>query len=165
MANPSTHAKDFGSTTTDKDKNKNKDTGGQNLADKAGDLANKGREMASNLADKGREVASNLADKAKDAASTAGEYAGNAAEKMTHAAGAGVRNLGETIREKGPRDGTLGTASRAVGDALQQGGRYLEEEGFSGMMEDVSELVRRYPIPAVLVGVGIGILIGRTLGS
>jgi len=84
---------------------------------------------------------------------------------MAHAAGAGVRNLGETIRDKGPSDGMLGTATRAVGDTLQQGGRYLEQEGFSGMMDDVTEMVRRNPIPAVLVGVGIGILIGRTLGS
>jgi ElaB/YqjD/DUF883 family membrane-anchored ribosome-binding protein len=33
------------------------------------------------------------------------------------------------------------------------------------MMDDVTELVRLNPLPAVLVGIGIGFLIGRTLGS
>jgi ElaB/YqjD/DUF883 family membrane-anchored ribosome-binding protein len=33
------------------------------------------------------------------------------------------------------------------------------------MMDDVTNVVRRHPLPAVLVGIGIGFLIGRTLGS
>jgi hypothetical protein len=30
---------------------------------------------------------------------------------------------------------------------------------------DVTGLIRRYPIPAVLIGLGIGLLVGRSLGK
>ena len=46
-------------------------------------------------------------------------------------------------------------------------GRYLQEEGLKGIAEDVTNLIRRNPIPALLAGVGVGFLIGRitTRGS
>jgi hypothetical protein len=33
------------------------------------------------------------------------------------------------------------------------------------MMEDVTGLIRRNPIPALLLGLGVGFLIGRALSS
>jgi ElaB/YqjD/DUF883 family membrane-anchored ribosome-binding protein len=100
-----------------------------------------------------------------EAVSNAATAAGKSADKLASATGASVKHLGETIREKGPQDGVLAGATRAVGNTLEEGGKYLEQEGISGMMDDVTELIRRNPVPAVLVGIGIGFLIGRTLGS
>jgi hypothetical protein len=76
-----------------------------------------------------------------------------------------MRNLGATIKEHTPQSGMLGSASQAVASGLEKGGRYLEKEGLSGMMDDVTDLIRRNPVPALLIGMGIGFLIGRTLGS
>jgi len=59
----------------------------------------------------------------------------------------------------------LGTPAQAVAAGLEKGGRYLEQEGLSGMMDDVTDLIRRNPVPALLIGMGIGFLVGRTLGS
>jgi ElaB/YqjD/DUF883 family membrane-anchored ribosome-binding protein len=142
MANPMSGTKDFGHGTADKLK-----------------------ETAGQAAEKAKSVASQVGDAVSNAASATATAASSTAEKLTTAAGSGVKHLGETIREKGPKEGVMGGATRAVGNTLEEGGKYLEQEGFSGMMDDVTDLIRRNPVPAVLVGIGIGFLIGRTLGS
>jgi hypothetical protein len=59
----------------------------------------------------------------------------------------------------------MGTASSAVADTLDRGGRYLQEEGLQGLGEDLTTLIRRNPIPAVLVGIAVGYLIARSVRS
>jgi hypothetical protein len=73
-----------------------------------------------------------------------------------------MQSLAGTLRDRGPHEGMLGSASTTVAGALESGGRYLQEEGFSGMMDDVAGIIRRNPIPAVLIGIGLGFLIART---
>jgi hypothetical protein len=59
----------------------------------------------------------------------------------------------------------LGRASGAVADALDRGGRYIEEKKISGMAGDVTDVIQRNPIPAVLVALGLGFFLGRALRS
>lgn len=131
----------------------------------AGKAFDKTKEAASSIGGKAKEVASAVGDMVSSAASSVGCAAGKAVEKATSATGAGVKHFGETIAEKAPESGVLGGAARAVASSLEQGGKYLEQEGFSGMIEDVTGLIRRNPMPAILVGIGLGFLIGRTLRS
>jgi hypothetical protein len=56
-----------------------------------------------------------------------------------------------------------GGASSAVADTVESSGRYLQEEGLKEMTEDVTNLIRRYPIPALLIGVAAGYLAGRAM--
>jgi hypothetical protein len=65
----------------------------------------------------------------------------------------------------GSQQGVLGGAANSVADTLDSAGRYLEEEGLSGISEDMSAMIRRNPIPALLIGVGIGFLLGRSMAS
>ena len=155
MANSS--AKDYGSSAT-------KDYGSsavEHLKETAGQVGEKIKDATAGLGSKAREAASTVGDMVSSAASSVGK----SADKATSATGSSVKHLGETIKEKGPQDGVFGTASRAVADTLEKGGKYLEQEGLSGMMDDVTELIRRNPMPAILVGIGLGFLIGRTLRS
>lgn len=46
-------------------------------------------------------------------------------------------------------------ASEAVGAATE----YFRNEGVSGMAEDVATIVKRYPLPAVLIGFGLGFML------
>lgn len=101
--------------------------------------------------------ASNVATKAKDAAT----YVGNKAEAATQSVGAGMESLGGAIREHEPMQGTLHNAGEAVADKLEGGGRYLEQHGLKGIGEDLTALIRGNPIPALLIGVGVGILLAR----
>jgi ElaB/YqjD/DUF883 family membrane-anchored ribosome-binding protein len=111
-----------------------------------------------------------VTDKAREALRTAGEQAsrvvstvGQGADQAAQAAGSGLRNLGEQLRENAPREGMLGTAAQYAASGLQQTGRYIEEQGFSGMMDDLTNVIRRNPWPAVFIGLGFGFLLGRAL--
>ena len=75
--------------------------------------------------------------------------------------GSGMKSLGDTIREKGPQSGILGSASSTVGGAMSSAGSYLEDRGLSGIGGDLTELIRRNPIPSMLLGVGLGFLLAR----
>jgi hypothetical protein len=112
------------------------------------------------IGDQARETASNLADKARDAASAVGQKA----ENVTHRVGSGLESVAGSIREHAP-SGMVGSAAAHVADSLESGGRYLREEGLSGMGHDLTELIRRNPIPALLVGVGVGFLLARVTRS
>jgi hypothetical protein len=70
-------------------------------------------------------------------------------------------SLGCAIREHEPAEGMLHNAGESIADTLRGGGRYLEQHGLKGIGEDMTNLIRRNPIPALLVGVGIGVLIAR----
>jgi len=137
----------------------------------AGQTMDKARDVAGQAVDKAKDVASQAMDKARDAASTVGgmvhdtaKTVGHKADDLTSSAGSSIKNFGDTIREHAPQ-GMLGDAAKAVAGTTKQVGSYLEEEGLSGMFEDVTSLIKRNPIPAILVGVGLGVLIGRVMRS
>jgi uncharacterized protein YjbJ (UPF0337 family) len=125
--------------------------------DLASDAAGKAKDMAGGVATRAKELAGDAAGKAKDTAA----YVGQKAEDATSAVGCGMKSLAGTIRDNAPADGPLGSASAAVADTLESGGRYLQDHGLSGLGEDMTNLIKRNPIPALLVGIGIGFLIAR----
>jgi len=117
------------------------------------------QETAGFVADKAKEVASTTADRAKDF----GRSAADAADRATAKVGSGIETVADKLRDKGPHDGVMGNATSKVADTLERGGRYLQEEGLTGMADDLTGLIKRNPIPALLVGVGIGYLIAHAL--
>jgi ElaB/YqjD/DUF883 family membrane-anchored ribosome-binding protein len=136
-----------------------------------GQTFDKARDTAANVAEKAKDVAGQAVDKAKEAASSVGgmvsdaaKNAGRKADDLTSSAGTGIKHFGDTIREHAPQ-GVLGDAAKTVASTTKQVGNYLEEEGLSGMFEDMTNLIKRNPIPAILVGVGLGVLIGRVMKS
>jgi len=132
------------------------------VADKSKDLAvavaHSAGEMASDFGHKTMEGASAVAHKVADMAS----QAGHKAEQATGAVGGGMQSLAGTMRTKGPQGGMMGAASGAVAQTLDTTGRYLKEEGLKGIGEDVSNLIRRHPLQAVLLGIGVGYLLARS---
>jgi hypothetical protein len=128
-----------------------KDKGGADVMDRAKDLA-------TSIGDRAKEAASTAAQSAGQAAS----YVGQKAEDATSTLGGSIKSLGQTIRQKTPHGGAVGDA---VANSLESAGRYIEEEGLQGMADDVTNLIRRNPVPAVLIGVGIGFLIARAMTS
>jgi hypothetical protein len=122
-------------------------------------LTDKAKDAAANVADKARETASNLGQKARDAASAVGQKA----EDATRAVGSGMESLAGSMRENLPHSGVIGGASSTVADTLETSGRYLEQEGLAGMAEDVMNFIRRNPLPAFLVGIGVGFMAARLL--
>jgi hypothetical protein len=130
---------------------------------------------------KAQELASAVALKAEDVAVDAGhkaqEWAGNVADKAQETAAAVVHKtddgiaavghqmnaLGAKVRDAAPQNGTLGSAANVVANELQAGGQYLEGHGIEAIGKDLTEVVRKHPIPSVLVGFGIGCMLGMLL--
>jgi hypothetical protein len=86
---------------------------------------------------------------------TVNTAAPDVAARLTETAGA----VGATVQE------TAATAARAVADTAKGAGGYLQAMGMDRITGDVTGLMRRYPIAAVLIGIGIGLLVGRSLGK
>lgn len=127
------------------------------------DLSEQGRQAAENVAGRAQDATSAAAERVKDMASQAAQAAREQAQAGTAAVGSGMRNLASSLREHAPHEGMLGNAASGLADSLQRGGEYLEHEGLSGILEDVGALIRRNPIPAVLVGVGVGFLLAQLM--
>jgi len=143
---------------------------GQTAQDAARAAGQKAQDFAQAAGQKAQDFAQAAGQKVQEAASTAGHKVqdaaaavGHRAEDATAAVGRGLETAADTVREKLPHEGMLGRASEAVADTLDRTGRYIEEKNIRGIANDVTEVIRRNPIPAVLVAVGLGFLLGRTL--
>jgi hypothetical protein len=129
----------------------------------AGQAADKAREAAGQAGQAIQTAAGAATQAVQNAASSTAHAVGQKAEQATSAVGHGMQSLADTVRHQGPESGFLGQASHAVADTLDQTGRYIEDRNLSGMMDDVTDLIKRNPIPALLFGLGVGFLLGRAL--
>jgi hypothetical protein len=116
--------------------------------DVASDVSSKAQDWAGNVANKAQETASAVVHKTDDGIAAVGHQ---------------MNALGEKVREAAPHNGAIGSAATAVADELQAGGHYLEGHGLEAIGKDLTDVVRRHPIPSLLVGFGLGCLLGMTL--
>lgn len=119
-----------------------------------------------------REAAASVGEMASQAGCAVGSMAsqavcdvGRKADDLTANAGLRIQGLGDRISKNAPHTGVLGNASQAVAKTVKDGGEYLEGAKFSGLTEDVAHLIRRNPIPAVLIAIGLGWFAARKLRS
>jgi hypothetical protein len=119
---------------------------------------------------KAKDAGAEAVDKAKEAAASVGEMAAQAAcavggkvDDLTASAGTEIKEFGDRLGAKAPHDGVLGHASQAVAETIHAGGKYIEDAKLSGMTNDVAKMVRRNPIPSLLIGIGVGFMIGRAM--
>jgi uncharacterized protein YjbJ (UPF0337 family) len=89
-------------------------------------------------------VAATVTTAAQDVASRVTETAGTAAAKAQEVAGA---------------------AASAVTDTVAGASTYVQEKGVQALPGDLAGLIRRYPVPALLIGLGVGFVLGRSLGA
>jgi len=125
------------------------------------DQTTQAREQVGQAVDKVRDAASHTGEAVQHAAAAVGQTA----EQAVSSVGSSMQKVADTVRDQGPNSGILGTATQSVANAIEGTGHYLEDKNLHGMMEDVTGLIKRNPIPAVLVGLGIGFLVGRALSS
>lgn len=164
MANTTTHkAQDTANKTADQAKNA-VSTGAEKAKDTAHSAIDKTREAVNTGMEKAREMAGTAYDRTKDAAQAGWDKARDTAENSSSTVGGGMESLAGTVRDYAP-GGMLGSAASTVADSLEQGGRYLREEGFSGMADDLTKTIRRNPIPSVLVAAAFGFLLARATRS
>ena len=124
------------------------------------------------LGDASKTIGGNIGEDVKDVGRQLGgkaeTFASNIADQAEHATGAVgtcMESFAETIREHSPKEGMLGSASQAISEKFEKGGQYLEEKGLKGMGEDITDLIRSNPVPALLVGIGLGFLLAKMMRS
>ena len=106
----------------------------------------------------------NLEDTARQAGSTikgAATETMASADRVTVRAGEVLESVSDNLREHLPESGTVGEMADAVSHGVKQTSVYLQEQGVSGIVEDLEVLIRRYPLQALLVGLGCGYLLSR----
>ena len=126
------------------------------FADKAKGTAASVSELASDVATAVGAMASKAACDASSIASQAACDVGKSADNLTASAGAGLQQLGDMLSKNAPHESVLGSASQAVAKSVKDGGDYLEHAKISGITEDIAHLIRRNPLPAVLIALGVG---------
>jgi uncharacterized protein YjbJ (UPF0337 family) len=85
-----------------------------------------------------------------------------AANHATSAVGEQLGSLAGMIRDKAPSEGTVGRAATAVADKLGAAGSYLQENKVEDVTGNLTDLIRRYPMPSLLMALGIGYLLARS---
>jgi uncharacterized protein YjbJ (UPF0337 family) len=78
------------------------------------------------------------------------------------AVGERIGSLADVIRDKAPHEGAVGTAATTVAEKLDVAGSYLQQKDLNHVLSDVSGMIRRYPVPSLLIGLGIGYLLARS---
>jgi len=106
---------------------------------------------------------------AQQAAGTVRQLAGEALSNVGHKAddmaaslGGSMKSLAGDIRAHSPAQETLGQLACGVADVLEHTGRFLQQEGVSGLAGELNQVIRRYPLSAVCFAVGVGFLLART---
>jgi len=135
----------------------------EHAKDAASSLAGQAGQAASSLAGQAGSALSGVAGQAGSALSGVASSVGNQVESLAGSAAKGAQSLANQVRDQGPREGYLGQATQGVASGLEQAGKYLEDKHLSGVADDFGGLIKSHPIPAVLIGLGVGFLLGRAL--
>ena len=91
---------------------------------------------------------------------------GQMAEAMIAAAQEAASRLtqtAETVRSQATE--AASTAAAAVTETVQGAGAALQARSLDQLPGDMVALVRRYPVASVLIGLGVGVLLARSLGK
>lgn len=111
----------------------------KSMTDKAADAAGGAKQEAHGLVDRVKEGASHLLD-------NAGNISGQAREKVSEWAG----EAGDVAKQAGQKvQAWAGDAYDATADKVGDFGK------------EVSSLIRKHPLPSLLIGFGVGLLVGR----
>ena len=120
-------------------------------------------EKAASVASAAGEMASHAASAVSEMATKAAGDVGKKADELTASVGAGIWGMGDKFSKNSPHTGVVGDASQAVARTIKEGGQYVEGAKLSGMADDVAHLIRRNPIPSVLIAIGLGWFVASKL--
>jgi len=124
--------------------------GGTNPMGNVQHAADKARDAARGATETARETATGVMDRARDAA-------GNVAETARDWAHSAV----DAVKD----NDAVNKASDYVQDAWETSSKYLHEHNIKDMTDEIAAVIRRNPIPALLVGVGLGFILARSMRS
>lgn len=120
-------------------------------ADKARDAMNAGIESGRQAIDEAKNAMSAGMNAAQEKASSVIGMAKGAASNVANSVSDAACYAGHKAEE----------ATSSVGGAIESTGHYLKEDGLRHIATDVTELIRRNPVPAMMIGIGLGFLVAQ----
>jgi len=99
-------------------------------------------------------------DTAKDVAGKVGDAASGAVQTVKEMAGDAASYIG---RQAHSATSAMGSGMRSVGGAIESGQKYVTEHSVSDMANDLAGVIRRNPIPALLLAAGLGFIMARAM--
>ena len=132
--------------------------------DAAQEMKQAGQETAQSIKETAADISQKAGETLKDAKAKAQEYGSAAVEKVSGASaamGEKMSSMAESLRGNAPEQGMMGSAAHSVADSLDTAGSYLQENTVENMAQDLTKLIRRYPVQSLFIGVGIGYLFSR----
>ena len=130
------------------------------------------RQEWAQTADSAKEAAASAGETAQHAVSSIAAMAGQTANdivakkptKLTASGGHRHPGTGRPAQQfRSRKTGPLGSASQAVAKSVKDGGKYIEDAKLTGIAENIAQMIRRNPIPAVCIGIGLGWFLCRKL--
>lgn len=82
-------------------------------------------------------------------------------ERAQHAAADKLANAAAFLRERTSTETPVGRAADASARRLEQTASYIKDASLSDLSSQASDVVRRYPLQSLALGVGVGLLLGR----
>lgn len=139
--------------------------GGQDMAEEAARMAEEARRRAHATTGGVAGEAHRVVDRAADEVHKLKGHEGGAAatERINRAIGAAGQQMGglaQQLRERAPQ-GQGGELAHSAAEALDRGAGYLQGADVDTLRGDLERWVRRSPLQALAVGVGVGFVIGR----
>jgi ElaB/YqjD/DUF883 family membrane-anchored ribosome-binding protein len=109
-----------------------------------------------------RDKATQVAEDVKDKAQQVGMQVAEKADAATTTVGEKIADVAQTLREQAPESGPVAQVASSAAQTMERAGSYLQQQDLAAMRADVEQLIRQHPLEAVLIGVGVGYLIGRS---
>lgn len=105
----------------------------------------------------------NLRAKAEDLATTVKDKASQFGTTVSDKANAAVTSVGEKMSDMGHAlSEKLPTSLAPYADSIEKAGQYLQRQDLGDFVDDVSGIIRRHPMPAMMTGIALGFLLART---
>jgi hypothetical protein len=125
-------------------------------------MADDVRDNVDAVADRTRDKADAVVGTVREKASAVGTQASAKINEGMSGTGQHLGRLAQAIRKhttKNPAD----KATHATADALERSGRYLQDQDVAGIRGGLEKMIRRYPIPALLISAGVSFVLGRSI--
>jgi len=129
------------------------------IADTTQEVAGDVKDKAQQVADKAHDLGAHMVDTAQDL----GAQAVNRADAATTTVGGKMTDAAQTIRDNAPTSGPIAHVADTAADTLEQAGSYLQEQDLAAIRADLEGIIRRYPVQSLLVGLGVGYLLARSM--
>jgi len=131
------------------------------MADTSNPIKNRFQNFGNQLGQAAEDAVENVAAVADDVGNRTREFVADATQRAESAGAYISQRADEATVAVGGQLKAAGEASESMARTLKQTGDHLQKEGLQGLCSDMATMIRNNPIPAMLMGIGLGFVTAR----